>query len=136
MARKLGREEYWGVECKANLTELHWNNMIWNLNNQIKEVKANYDDIYLIKRYKATFINLYYYEVFYTQNDVIKKIVVSISLAPNLEKKIKKKIKLIKEELPKTKLGKLRRFKLAELFNDEAVIKKDFILRLFNVSKV
>lgn len=69
-----------------------------NSNNHIKEVKANYDDIYLIKRYKATFINLYYYEVFYTENNVIKKIVVSISLATNLEKKIKKKIKLIKEE--------------------------------------
>ena len=68
------------------------------MNGQIKEVKANYDDIYLIKRYKATFINLYYYEVFYTENGVIKKIVVSISLAPNLDKKIRKKIKLIKEE--------------------------------------
>jgi len=69
-----------------------------NLDNYLKEVKANYDDIYLIKRYKATLINLYYYEVFYTENDVIKKIVVSISLATNLEKKIEKKIKLIKEE--------------------------------------
>lgn len=68
------------------------------MNEQIKEVRANYDDIYLIKRYKATFINLYYYEVFYKENDVIKKIVVPISLASNLEKKIKKKIKLIKEE--------------------------------------
>lgn len=67
-------------------------------NDAIKEVRANYEDIYLIKRYKATFINLYYYEVFYTEKDVIKKIVVSISLATNLHKKIKKKVKLIKEE--------------------------------------
>lgn len=67
-------------------------------NDDIKEVRANYEDIYLIKRYKATFINLYYYEVFYTERDVIKKIVISISLATNLHKKIKKKVKLIKEE--------------------------------------
>lgn len=79
------------------------------INEQIQEIKANFDDIYLIKCYKATFINLYYYEVFYTEDDVIKKIIVSISLVPNLEKKIKKKIKLIKEEdtfcpkLPKPK---------------------------------
>jgi long-chain acyl-CoA synthetase len=36
-------------------------------------------------------------------------------------------LKLIKEELPKTKLGKLRRFKLPELFNEENEIRKDFV---------
>ncbi len=36
-------------------------------------------------------------------------------------------LKLIKEELPKTKLGKLRRFKLPELFNEEKEIRKDFV---------
>mgnify|MGYP000958315585 CR=1 FL=1 len=65
---------------------------------ELREVKINFDNIYLIKQYKCTFINLYYYEVFYTEKDVIKKIVISISLATNLHKKIKKKVKLIKEE--------------------------------------
>ncbi len=34
-------------------------------------------------------------------------------------------IKIVKEELPKTKLGKLRRFKLKELFNSDVEIRKD-----------
>lgn len=68
------------------------------INDETKVINVDFEDIYLIKKYKATYINLYYYEVFYTENDIVKKIVVSISLATNLEKKIKKKIKLIKEE--------------------------------------
>jgi len=69
-----------------------------NLNGQLKEVRVNYDDIYLIKCYKVTYINLYYYEISYNESQVIKKIVVPITLASNIEKKIEKKIKVIKEE--------------------------------------
>ena len=69
-----------------------------NLNGQLKEVRVNYDDIYLIKCYKGTYINLYYYEIFYTESQVIKKIVVPITLESNIEKKIEKKNKVIKEE--------------------------------------
>jgi len=36
-------------------------------------------------------------------------------------------IKIVKEELPKTKLGKLRRFKLKELFNSENEVKREIV---------
>ena len=65
---------------------------------EVKQAIANYDDIYLLKYNKAKFINLSYYEILYNENDVKKKIVVSIALTTNLEKKIDKTIELIKEE--------------------------------------
>ncbi len=83
---------------EINNSDRYLNYLLKFDNKETNEIKVNYDDIYLIKRYKCTFVNLYYYEVFYTDRDVIKKIVVSISTVSNLEKKIKKKIKLIKEE--------------------------------------
>lgn len=45
------------------------------------------------------------------------------STAPKYKKILN--IKIVKEELPKTKLGKLRRFKLKELFNSNEEIKRD-----------
>jgi len=65
---------------------------------EVKQAIANYDDIYLLKYNKAKFVNLSYYEIFYNEDEVKKKIVVSIALTNNLEKKIDKTIELIKEE--------------------------------------
>ena len=45
-------------------------------------------------------------------------------------------LKLIKEELPKTKLGKLRRFKLPDLFKEETEIKKDFVEPTFEEYRI
>ena len=64
-----------------------------------KQAKTNFDDIYFLKYNKAKFVNLSYYEVFYKENDVKKKIVISFALTNNIEKKIDKKIKFIKEEI-------------------------------------
>jgi len=69
------------------------------INGELKKAQANFEDIYLLKYNKAKFINLSYYEVFYKVNDVTKKIIISIALTNNLEKKIDKTIKFVKNEI-------------------------------------
>jgi hypothetical protein len=64
-----------------------------------KQAKTNFDDIYLLKYNKAKFVNLAFYEINYTEKEIKKKIIVSISLTDNLEKKIDKTIKFVKNEI-------------------------------------
>lgn len=45
-------------------------------------------------------------------------------------------LKLIKDELPKTKLGKLRRFMLPELFSEEKISKKEYVEPAFEEYRI
>jgi len=69
------------------------------VNGERKQAKTDFDDIYLIKYNKAKFVNLSFYEIHYTEKEIKKRIILSIGLTDDLEKKIDKKIKLIKEEI-------------------------------------
>lgn len=69
------------------------------IDGETKQAKANFDDIYLLKYNKAKFVNLCFYEILYVENGNNKKVVISIAIVDNLEKKIDKTIKLIKEEV-------------------------------------
>lgn len=69
------------------------------VNGEIKYAKANFDDIYLLRYNKTIFSNLCFYEILFKENEENKKIVVSIALTDNIEKKIDKTIKFIKEEV-------------------------------------
>ena len=64
-----------------------------------KQAKTNFDDIILLKYNKAKFVNLSFYEIHYTENEINKRIIVSIGLTDNLEKKIDKTIKFVKNEI-------------------------------------
>jgi len=63
---------------------------------QTKEIKVQLNDIYFIKRNFCDPVYLYFDEVFYTENKIIKRIVLSIALVNKIEKIIKtsKKVKV------------------------------------------
>jgi len=69
------------------------------VNGEKKQAKTNFDDIYLLKYNKTKFINLSFYEIHFTENEFKKRIIVSIGLTDNLEKKIDKTIEFVKNEI-------------------------------------
>jgi len=64
--------------------------------NEKVEVKVNLEDIYFIKRNFCKTVFLYYDEIFYMENEKIKKIIVPISLVYKIEKRMStsKRIKI------------------------------------------
>jgi fumarate reductase subunit C len=70
------------------------------VNGQPLEKKIQLDSIYFIRRNYCLPFALFYDEVFYTENDKIKNVIISVTLVDKIEKKIKttKKIKVVEEQ--------------------------------------